>query len=94
MSVFLSACAYEDLLNVIICGCAITLHQTWVDSLVNYLLIVQAGPNDNLKDVALKILQNEVATVPILYSSSDDGSFPQLLHIASLSGILKCKPFC
>ncbi|KAB1214028.1 Sucrose nonfermenting 4-like protein [Morella rubra] len=52
--------------------------------------LVHAGPYDNLKDVALKILQNEVATVPIIISSSEDGSFPQLLHLASLAGILKC----
>lgn len=54
--------------------------------------LIHAGPYDSLKDVALKILQNEVATVPIIHSSSQDGSFPQLLHLASLSGILKC--FC
>lgn len=53
---------------------------------------MQAGPYDSLKDVALKILQNKVATVPIVHSSQD-GSFPQLLHLASLSGILKCKLF-
>lgn len=52
---------------------------------------MQAGPYDSLKEVALKILQNKVATVPIVHSSSPDGSFPQLLHLASLSGILKCK---
>ncbi|KAG2721509.1 hypothetical protein I3760_02G085100 [Carya illinoinensis] len=52
--------------------------------------LIHAGPYDNLKDVTLKILQNEVATVPIIHSSSEDGSFPQLLHLASLSGILKC----
>ncbi|GFY91931.1 sucrose nonfermenting-like protein [Actinidia rufa] len=52
--------------------------------------LVHAGPYDSLKDVALKILQNKVATVPIIHSSSQDGSFPQLLHLASLSGILKC----
>ncbi|KAM5569022.1 sucrose nonfermenting 4-like protein [Rosa sericea] len=52
--------------------------------------LVHAGPYDNLKDVALKFLQNDVATVPIIHSSSEDGSFPQLLHLASLSGILKC----
>ncbi|CAI0626826.1 unnamed protein product, partial [Linum tenue] len=51
---------------------------------------IQAGPFDNLKEVALKILRNDVCTVPIIHSSSDDGSFPQLLHLASLSGILKC----
>ncbi|KAG6758880.1 hypothetical protein POTOM_035342 [Populus tomentosa] len=52
--------------------------------------LIHAGPYDNLKEVALRILQNEVATVPIIHSSSEDGSFPQLLHLASLSGILKC----
>ncbi|KAI4372483.1 hypothetical protein MLD38_010706 [Melastoma candidum] len=52
--------------------------------------LVHAGPYDNLKEICLKILQNNVATVPILHSASEDGSFPQLLHMASLSGILKC----
>ncbi|KAL0916378.1 hypothetical protein M5K25_013883 [Dendrobium thyrsiflorum] len=52
--------------------------------------LVHAGPYDTLKDVAIKILQNEVATVPIIHSSSPDGLFPQLLHLASLSGILRC----
>lgn len=51
----------------------------------------QAGPDDSLKDVALKILQNGVATVPILHSLSVDASNPHLLHLASLSGILKCE---
>ncbi|XP_030545595.1 sucrose nonfermenting 4-like protein isoform X2 [Rhodamnia argentea] len=52
--------------------------------------LVHAGPFDSLKDVTLKILQNDVASVPVIHSSSEDGSFPQLLHMASLSGILKC----
>ncbi|KAF3330770.1 Sucrose nonfermenting 4-like protein [Carex littledalei] len=52
--------------------------------------LAQASPYDSLKDVAVKILQNEVSMVPVVHSSSDDGSFPQLLHLASLSGILKC----
>ncbi|CAJ1975978.1 unnamed protein product [Sphenostylis stenocarpa] len=51
---------------------------------------IHAGPYDNLKDIAVKILQKEVSTVPIIHSSSEDASFPQLLHLASLSGILKC----
>ncbi|CAL0302291.1 unnamed protein product [Lupinus luteus] len=51
---------------------------------------VHAGPNESLKDVALKALQNKVSTVPIIHYASEDGSFPQLLHLASLSGILKC----
>ncbi|XVF62612.1 hypothetical protein PTKIN_Ptkin09bG0022200 [Pterospermum kingtungense] len=52
--------------------------------------LIYAEPCDNLKDVALKILQNGVAVVPVIHSSSEDGSFPQLLHLASLCGILKC----
>ncbi|KAG8648270.1 hypothetical protein MANES_09G168100v8 [Manihot esculenta] len=52
--------------------------------------LIHAGPYDSLKDVALKILQNKVSTIPIIHSSSRDGSFPQLLHLTSLSGILKC----
>ncbi|XP_011023639.1 PREDICTED: sucrose nonfermenting 4-like protein [Populus euphratica] len=52
--------------------------------------LIHAGPYDSLKDVASKFLQNSISTVPILHSSAQDGSFPQLLHLASLSGILKC----
>ncbi|KAI3459286.1 hypothetical protein Pfo_015949 [Paulownia fortunei] len=52
--------------------------------------LLQAGPDDSLKEVALKILQNGVATVPIIHSPSADASNPHLLHLASLSGILKC----
>ncbi|WCJ43138.1 hypothetical protein M5689_023900 [Euphorbia peplus] len=52
--------------------------------------LVQAGPYDSLKDVALKILQNSISMIPIVHSSTRDGAFPQLLHLASLSGILKC----
>ncbi|CAL5413163.1 unnamed protein product [Camellia sinensis] len=51
---------------------------------------LEAGPDENLKDVALKILQNNVATVPVIHSSSGDASIAQLLHLASLFGILKC----
>ncbi|XP_043709811.1 sucrose nonfermenting 4-like protein isoform X2 [Telopea speciosissima] len=48
--------------------------------------LVHAGPFDSLKDVALKILQNKLSTVPLTHR----GSYPELLHLASLSGILKC----
>ena len=58
---------------------------------VEFMLNLQGGPHECLKDVALKILQNNVASVPIIHSASQDGSFPQLLHLASLSEILKCK---
>ncbi|XP_057427316.1 sucrose nonfermenting 4-like protein [Lotus japonicus] len=56
---------------------------------------VSAGPDECLKDVASKILQNNVATVPIIHSSSEHGSLPQLLRLASLSDILKhiCRYF-
>ncbi|KAL1536275.1 AMP-activated serine/threonine-protein kinase regulatory subunit [Salvia divinorum] len=52
--------------------------------------LVQAGPDDSLNDVALKILQSGVATVPIIHSPSADSPNKNLLHLASLSGILKC----
>ncbi|CAI9284786.1 unnamed protein product [Lactuca saligna] len=57
--------------------------------------LVRVGPDENLKDVTLKILQNRVATVPVTHSFSDDGSYPQLLYLASLSEILKlvCRYF-
>ena len=54
-------------------------------------MFLQMGPCDTLANIALKILQNEVATIPVIHSSVENGSFPQLLHLASLSGILKCK---
>ncbi|CAB4285333.1 unnamed protein product [Prunus armeniaca] len=34
--------------------------------------LVSAGPYDSLKEVALGILQNKVATIPIVHSSSQD----------------------
>ncbi|XP_020254837.1 sucrose nonfermenting 4-like protein isoform X1 [Asparagus officinalis] len=57
--------------------------------------LVHVGAYDSLKDVAVKLLQKGVATVPVIHSPSQDGSFPQLLHIASLSEILKfiCRHF-
>ncbi|VAI40635.1 unnamed protein product [Triticum turgidum subsp. durum] len=52
--------------------------------------LVHATPYESLRGIAMKILETGISTVPIIYSSSSDGSFPQLLHLASLSGILKC----
>lgn len=52
--------------------------------------LVQAGPYDSLKEVALKILQNKVATVPIIHSTGLAGSCQEILYLASLSDILKC----
>uniref|UniRef100_A0A0D9W1L3 CBS domain-containing protein n=1 Tax=Leersia perrieri TaxID=77586 RepID=A0A0D9W1L3_9ORYZ len=53
--------------------------------------LVHATPYESLREIALKILQTGVSTVPIIFSTSSDGSYPQLLHLASLSGILKCN---
>ncbi|XP_073275212.1 sucrose nonfermenting 4-like protein isoform X5 [Primulina huaijiensis] len=53
--------------------------------------LVHAGPDDSLKEVALKILQNGAATVPIIHSPSEDASNQHLLFLASLSGILKSQ---
>ncbi|XP_071737303.1 sucrose nonfermenting 4-like protein [Rutidosis leptorrhynchoides] len=57
--------------------------------------LVQAGPDENLKDVTIKLLQNRISTVPVTHSASDDGTYPQLLYLASLSEILKlvCRYF-
>ncbi|XP_024985729.1 sucrose nonfermenting 4-like protein isoform X2 [Cynara cardunculus var. scolymus] len=52
--------------------------------------LVQAGPDENLKNCALKILQHGLATIPIIHPSAEDGACPQLLYLASLSEILKC----
>ncbi|XP_052183125.1 sucrose nonfermenting 4-like protein [Diospyros lotus] len=55
--------------------------------------LIQADPDESLKDVALRILQNKISMVPVIHSL--DGSSPQLLHMACLSGILKyvCRHF-
>nr|GMC69065.1 sucrose nonfermenting 4-like protein isoform X1 [Ipomoea batatas] len=50
--------------------------------------LIQVGPDDSLTDVALTILRNEISSVPVIHSP-EDGSCPQLLHIACLAGILK-----
>ena len=48
----------------------------------------QAGPDESLKDVAFRIMQNKISTVPVLHAA-EGGSCPNLLHIACLAGILK-----
>ncbi|KAI3852638.1 hypothetical protein MKW92_018911 [Papaver armeniacum] len=56
--------------------------------------LIQADPHESLKDVALKIVHNKISTVPIIHKL-EDGSMPQLLHLACLPGILKhiCRHF-
>ncbi|KAJ8645988.1 hypothetical protein MRB53_007736 [Persea americana] len=57
--------------------------------------LIQASPFESLKDLALRIMQNEISTVPIVHSSMQEGSCVQLLHVACLAGILKyiCRHF-
>ncbi|KAF8390767.1 hypothetical protein HHK36_025295 [Tetracentron sinense] len=61
---------------------------------ITYVWIMLADPQESLKDVALRILQNKISTVPVIHSTQD-GSCQQLLHLACLPGILKhiCRHF-
>ncbi|GJS43491.1 sucrose nonfermenting 4-like protein [Tanacetum coccineum] len=60
-----------------------------------YLLKQSTEHDENLEDITLKILQNRVATLPITHSTSNDGSYPPLLYLASISEVLKlvCRYF-
>ncbi|KAM3386769.1 hypothetical protein ACQJBY_009976 [Aegilops geniculata] len=50
--------------------------------------LVHVKDSDNLRDVALTIIQNEISSVPIFKSSMDISGIP-LLNLATLPGILK-----
>eukprot|EP00897_Mesotaenium_endlicherianum_P000804 jgi/Mesen1/10724/ME000090S10182 len=52
--------------------------------------LISVGPDDSMRRVAELVLQHSVATLPVLHQGPPEGSPPQLLHLASLSGILKC----
>ncbi|XP_019254430.1 PREDICTED: sucrose nonfermenting 4-like protein isoform X3 [Nicotiana attenuata] len=52
----------------------------------NRRVLLQAGPDDSLKDVALLLLHNKISAVPLLHSPEDE-SCVQLLHTACLAGI-------
>ncbi|GJR87030.1 sucrose nonfermenting 4-like protein [Tanacetum coccineum] len=56
-------------------------------------LIVHASPDENLKDITLKILQNRVATLPITHSTSNDVVCRYFRHSASSLPILQL-PIC
>ncbi|XP_016443864.1 sucrose nonfermenting 4-like protein isoform X4 [Nicotiana tabacum] len=60
----------------------------------NRRVLLQAGPDDSLKDVALLLLHNKISAVPLLHSPEDE-SCVQLLHTACLAGISKhiCRHF-
>lgn len=48
------------------------------------------GPDDLLKEAARKLLQNQVTAVPVLHFPMEEREMPQILHLATLSGILNC----
>nr|XP_043636273.1 sucrose nonfermenting 4-like protein [Erigeron canadensis] len=50
--------------------------------------LIHVGPDDSLIDVAVRILQNNISAIPVLYVLQGS-TCPQLLHVACLSGILK-----
>ncbi|KAI8529304.1 hypothetical protein RHMOL_Rhmol12G0214900 [Rhododendron molle] len=52
--------------------------------------LIGAGPDESLRDVAMKILDYKISTIPII-----EESYPLLLHVACLGGILKymCRHF-
>lgn len=52
---------------------------------------LQVGPDDSLRQVTDRLLQNDVAMVPVLNFPPQNDSVPQLLHLACLSGVLKCE---
>ncbi|CAI9113776.1 OLC1v1014446C2 [Oldenlandia corymbosa var. corymbosa] len=54
----------------------------------NRRALIQAGPDETLKEIAVKILHNKISVVPVL-DITQDGSCPQLLSIMCLSRILK-----
>ncbi|KAG9447310.1 hypothetical protein H6P81_013438 [Aristolochia fimbriata] len=51
--------------------------------------LILAGPHESLRDVASKIVHNEICSIPVINRFPGDGSCHQLLHLACLPGILK-----
>ncbi|GAQ87534.1 Cystathionine beta-synthase domain containing protein [Klebsormidium nitens] len=53
--------------------------------------LVSVEPDESLRKLADKLLEAGVATLPVLaWASQQEGGCQQLLHLASLSGVLKC----
>ncbi|KAK1435707.1 hypothetical protein QVD17_01473 [Tagetes erecta] len=50
--------------------------------------LIRVDPDETLNAVAFKILHSNISTVPVLYEVQDT-NFPQLLHVACLSGLLQ-----
>jgi hypothetical protein len=54
--------------------------------------LVSVEPDESLRKLADKLLEAGVATLPVLaWASQQEGGCQQLLHLASLSGVLKCE---
>ncbi|KAJ0539883.1 hypothetical protein HanHA300_Chr08g0291611 [Helianthus annuus] len=54
----------------------------------SHFLKKQVDPDETLSAVAYKILHNHISSVPVIYMAQG-ATFPQLLHVACLSGLLK-----
>ncbi|KAK9069850.1 hypothetical protein SSX86_010246 [Deinandra increscens subsp. villosa] len=50
--------------------------------------LIQIHPDDSLNTTAVRILENHISSIPILYVP-EGSTCPQLLHVACLSGILE-----
>ncbi|KAJ0902793.1 putative AMP-activated kinase, glycogen-binding protein [Helianthus annuus] len=50
--------------------------------------LIKVDPDETLNAVAYKILHNHISSVPVIYVAQG-ATFPQLLHVACLSGLLK-----
>ncbi|KAI7730182.1 hypothetical protein M8C21_022735 [Ambrosia artemisiifolia] len=50
--------------------------------------LIKVDPDETLNAVAFRILHNHISSVPVIYVAQDT-TFPQLLHVACLSGLLK-----
>ncbi|XP_023748461.1 sucrose nonfermenting 4-like protein isoform X1 [Lactuca sativa] len=56
--------------------------------------LIKVDPDDSLSDVAIRILQNHISAIPVVYVQQGS-TCPQLLHVACLSGLLEhiCRHF-
>ncbi|KAI3737474.1 hypothetical protein L2E82_27478 [Cichorium intybus] len=56
--------------------------------------LIQVDPDESLNDVAVRILQNHISTIPVVYVQQGS-TCPQLLHVACLGGLLEhiCRHF-
>ncbi|KAL8252196.1 hypothetical protein R6Q59_035889 [Mikania micrantha] len=50
--------------------------------------LIQIHPDDSLNNVVVRILENHISSIPVLYVP-EGSTCPQLLHVACLSGLLE-----